>query len=143
MLLLYLYADLQELVCLFIPATLQRQLPQNSWADDRIFVPFKRNQTLSCYHTYSVTVIPMQAVGNTLFCSLLTYTNRSAWGNALDAVLGQSEEPGVAENSVAESHRMCCRLLLGYTVYRRKRRKMLDAKCQWVCRIRDILLFFF
>lgn len=69
--------------------------------------------------------------------------NRWVWGSALDAVLGQSEEPVAAENSVAESRRMCCRLLLGYTVCRRKRRKIPDAKCPWVCRSRDILLVFF
>lgn len=69
-------------------------------------------------------------------CSPLTCRNRWAWDNALGAVPGQSGEPGVAGNSVAVSHRMCCRLLLGYTACRGKRREMLDAQCLWVCRFR-------
>jgi len=68
--------------------------------------------------------------------------NRWAWGSALDAVLGRSEEPGVAESSVAGSRRVCCRLLLGYTARGRKRRKMSDAECLWLRRFRDIVLFF-
>lgn len=72
-----------------------------------------------CCQTYS-EVSPKQALSNTLCWYLLTCTNRWAWGNVLDAVLGQSEEPGVAEDNVAEWHTMCCRLLLGYTVCKGK-----------------------
>lgn len=87
----------------------------------------------SSYHYYSFTT----GVGKMLFCSLLTCTSRWAWGNALGAALGRCEEPGAAECSVAVSHRMGCRSLLGYTVCRREGRKMSNAGC----RFRDILMF--
>lgn len=115
----YLYADGQELVCLFSPATPQRQFPQNSRVAELICVPFKRNQMLLCCPTCS-EVIPKQALSNMLCWYLLTCMNRWAWGNVLDAVLGQSEEPGEAEGNVAGCHTMCCRLLLGYTVCKGK-----------------------
>lgn len=70
-------------------------------------------------------ITSMNAVSNGLCCYPLTYTNRWAWGNVSDAVPGQSEEPGVAENNVSGSHRAGCRLLLGCTTCRRKK-----GKCQ-------------
>lgn len=84
-------------------------------------------------------ITSMNAVSNVLCCYPLTYTNRWAWGNVSDAVPGQSEEPGVAENNVSGSHRAGCRLLLGCTTCRRKKRKMSGAECPWVCRLRDFL----
>lgn len=124
-------AALQELLCLFTPAAPQRQLPQISCMDEEIFVLFQRIQTPLQCHSH-----PRTGWRQCAPCSPLTCRNRWAWDNALGAVPGQSGEPGVAGNSVAVSRRMCCRLLLGYTACREKRRETLDAQCLWVCRFR-------